>query len=438
MKLRNLLIALTTVGTFMACSNNDDPVTPVIPEGEGIATLSVKIAELQTKSLGGEGDVTNATVKDLCVLIFKGTGGDAILEKIGRSEGGTKVVDIPVTSGNKKVIVLANLSERLLELIEGENETSYEEALGRLETAFDENEQNGTLSMNSKTYDVTLSVGKKNYLGYSDGEVTESDSEAFVTTSSGDEKTPVKLYRNVAEVTLANVALEENPLYPDAQLTLREVFILHGEKMSSLVGEEGAEWGSTYRGFSHLNGSGNEEYKAWVEKMSGKQKAFEYLEGNYEPYLEKVNTYRDSYTVGEATLGKDKIWQSGYSRSFYVYENENVEKNGIHTLLVVKANYSYQGGNGVRVTKEDRYYTIAVGITGAPEGGFDLPEAMKGLGRSEDGKFLGVLRNLSYNVSMTIAGPGSETPFDREYSANISASVKVDEWNVVKVPAEVN
>lgn len=443
MKLRNLLIALTTVATFMACSNNDDPVAPVIPEGEGIATLSVKIAELQTKSLGGEGDVTNATVKDLCVLIFKGTDGNAKLEKIGRSAkaGDTKVEDIPVTAGNKKIIVLANVSEALkgFDLVEGDAGTPYSTVLEKPLT-FSESEQNGTLSMNSKTYDATLSVSKKNYLGYSDK--TNTDDEALVTVSSGASATePVKLYRNVAQVTLEGITLDKNPLYPDAELTLRDVFILHGHEQSMLIGENGLEWGSTCVTDRYLNGFENVVYEKWVETFgSGKLKAFNYIEDKtkYNPYLGKANTYRDSYTGDEATLDlSTNSWKTDYSRSFYVYENENTKSDDIHTLLVVKADYSYTDKD-TKKTMPDRYYTIAVGITGVTEGGYALDNSMKGLTRDGKDKFLGVLRNLSYEVSLTIAGPGSETPFDREYSANISASVKVNEWNVVKVPAEVN
>lgn len=443
MKLRNLLIALTTVGTFMACTNNDDPIAPVIPEGEGIATLSVKIAELQTKSLGIEDGSTNETIKDLCVLIFKGTGENAKLEKIGRVEVSTgsvtEVENIPITSGNKKIIVLANVNDYLSVLTEGENGTSYHDVLEKTYLTFSEKEQNGTLSMNSKVYDVTLSVSKKNYLGYIDK--TDTEDEAVVAVASGDAKTPVKLYRNVAQVTLDNISFEPNlGLYKNAKLILHDIFILHGQEHTHLVGAEGAEWGSTCLTNAYLNGATNDDYLAWVNKMTspGKVKAFNYIKSYYSPYLGKENTYRDSYPEPGIPLISVGDWKNEYSRKFYVYENENVEPGDTHTLLVVKADFLYENEGGT-VTMSDRYYTIAVGVTGL-ENGYTLgaDDSMNGLTRNGESTFYGVLRNLSYKVSMTIAGPGSETPFDREYSANISASVKVNEWNVVKVPAEVN
>lgn len=48
---------------------------------------------------------------------------------------------------------------------------------------------------------------------------------------------------------------------------------------------------------------------------------------------------------------------------------------------------------------------------------------------------LGVTTNNA--ISLTIIGPGSEIPYDPMISANVSASVKVEPWNVKTIHEEV-
>ena len=111
MKLRSLLLGIMITGVFVACSDNDevpgkDPVT------NDSATLSVQIANVQTKSLG-DTEVDDKTISDLSVVVFNGTADDAPVEAIGHAipkEGSTvKELTMPVTSGNKKVLVWQTL-----------------------------------------------------------------------------------------------------------------------------------------------------------------------------------------------------------------------------------------------------------------------------------------------------------------------------------------
>ena len=48
-----------------------------------------------------------------------------------------------------------------------------------------------------------------------------------------------------------------------------------------------------------------------------------------------------------------------------------------------------------------------------------------------------VQRNYKYEISLTIIGPGSEIPYDPMISTNVSASVKVEPWNVKTIHEEV-
>ena len=57
-------------------------------------------------------------------------------------------------------------------------------------------------------------------------------------------------------------------------------------------------------------------------------------------------------------------------------------------------------------------------------------------GTEKKSKFY-VQRNYKYEISLTIIGPGSEIPYDPMISTNVSASVKVEPWNVKTIHEEV-
>lgn len=98
---------------------------------------------------------------------------------------------------------------------------------------------------------------------------------------------------------------------------------------------------------------------------------------------------------------------------------------------MIKGDYSYTDVNGATKTETDRYYPVAVGVSGNPS----LPISFTGLshGRSVTS---GVLRNLWYKVSMTVAGPGYETPFgpkpgDEDGDTFLSVKCQVVEFGAV-------
>lgn len=419
MKLRNLLIAIVAIHSFMACSGDEDVIVPVNPEETETATLSVRIEDLRTKGVG-DSNIDDKTITDLCVLIFKGMDQSAALEKIGwaKKVGDQVVEDIPTTSGNKKVIVLANVSGAQLRTLGiEENKVTYSEVMGK-SLSFSEREQNGTLSMNSCVYDLTLRASMKNYLGYGDKTVSETGTETLVTVPVGvNAKAPVSLYRNVAQVVLEKINLEasENNRYPDSRLLVKEVFILHGHRDTKLMGD-GTEWSTTNITSSYLNGATNDRYAGWVNHIQGignitAETLFKYLLKGYAGWFGQPNTYMESYPNGQLITATSSTFP--VSPSFYVYENTDTDLSSSNcTLLVIKADFIYKNVRGEDVVAANRYYSIAVGLSGMGDG-YKLPDGFTAR-RGGAELYKGVLRNLCYKVSFTVKGPGYDTPFTRD------------------------
>lgn len=425
MRLRSLLLGIMITGAFVACS--DDDVEPINPTPDGAATLFVQTSNVKTKALGDE-KVDDKFITNLSVLVFNGTGNDAPLEIIGNATSQSKsslseVKDIAVSPGNKQIIVIANLSAEQLSQAEVTVGKTYSNVINNSKLLFSKSEANGTLSMNSKVYKVSLEAGKINYLGYASTTTTTDANSNYLTTDG-----PVYLYRNVSKAVIKNITIEPLDRYPGATLDLKEVFILHGHQYSQLIGKDAAQWGTTNITGSYFNGATNAEYAAWVKYMEdyknkyGDKKRFNYILDStpspYEAFLDTDNTFKESYS--QKTITEGGGWDSDNdTKSFYIYENTNIGEEDFHTLLVVKGDFSYQGvdedgnDNNVKVTSKDRYYTVALGLTGIDKGGYSISDidGLSGLTRDGKDKFFGALRNLQYSVSMTIKGPGYTTPF---------------------------
>ena len=76
---------------------------------------------------------------------------------------------------------------------------------------------------------------------------------------------------------------------------------------------------------------------------------------------------------------------------------------------------------------KDRYYAVTINKEG---------ESVDLSGRAPE--YLYVKRNNVYNVILTIMGPGSDTPYDIQNTAHMSALVKVKDWDVVNQDEEVD
>lgn len=426
MKLRNLLYATMIACAFASCSNDDDPIdngggqgTPVAKDE---AVLVVNMAGVQTRAAVTINGTNENTINSSKVVVFNGTGDGAKVEAVGevnQSEATTN--KITLTPGNKMVVVLANYKEAVTV------GTTYSVLKAKTIDFASFEGVDGYLTMNSAVYTVSLAAGKTNYLGYKTPGTVPATEEYL---KDANEK-PVYLYHNVAKVILNNVAVATSTVesqYPNPQLDVKEVFILHAHKKSKLFTE--AAWGSTLVADNYLNSIGTAEtYATWAGKVTAENKVFNYLTNSESYAQDGYNT--KTYTklslgwntgIANGSIGEgaalEATWGADNKTVFYTYENTNIAAADIYTLLVVKGDFSYDGykeGVATRMKDENRYYSAAVGITGFTNG-YGIPSNVEGLDAAlrtpnADNNYKGVIRNLQYNVQMTVKGPGYTTPF---------------------------
>ena len=426
MKLRNLLYATMIACAFASCSNDDDPIdngggqgTPVAKDE---AVLVVNMAGVQTKAVVNINGTNENVINSSKVVVFNGIGDDAEVEAVGevnQNEGTTN--KITLTPGNKMVVVLANYKDNVALT------TKYSVLKAKIIDFASFEGVDGYLTMNSAVYTVSLAAGKINYLGYTTPETVPATAEYL---KDAKEK-PVYLYHNVAKVVLNKVEVDKSKVesqYPNPQLDVKEVFILHAHKNSNLFTE--AAWGSTNITNNYLNSIGTKEaYTTWVGKVTTDNKVFNYLTntGSYAQDGYSTKTYTNlslgwSTGIANGAIGAgeqlDATWGTDNQTVFYTYENMDIASTEIYTLLVVKGDFSYDGykeGVATRMKDENRYYSVAVGITGFDKG-YSIPGGVDGLIASlrtpnAGSNYQGVIRNLQYNVKMTVKGPGYTTPF---------------------------
>ncbi|MFV0581312.1 MAG: fimbrial protein [Parabacteroides gordonii] len=421
MKLRNLLYATMIACAFASCSNDDDP----IDNGSGNnantdATLSVKY-ETPVITRSGNTEGQDNTITSLNVYVFNGTGTNAKLEVIGTLTDGSanESKNIKVSAGDKSIVVVANAAPEM-----SVNSSTLQD-LYDAEKEFGASEKNGTISMNSRTYVVSVIAGETNYLGYTKDQATDGIYLIPTNATGGDlENAAVKLYRNVAKINLQKISVDTEKSkneYSNAKFILSDVFILHAGKMTKIVG--GANpWNSTEVkvGQSWLNGPENTTYVEWVTTITEWLDAHSdavskkpYLTGGYVGNLKPFQTSPISEDIADGETYPEQADETSSIDYFYAYENTTAT----HTLLVVKGKFVY-GENAVEANFPERYYSVSVGRDGM---GAVTPPA-GGITRSENG----VLRNLQYNIALTIQGPGWETPFGPDGGENTALDVKVE------------
>lgn len=414
MKLRNLLFGTMIACAFAACSNEDDPipnVDPTTPE-TGDTELIVNTNGASTKA--------GSDISDVKILVFNGWSDAATLETIGTAYNTSNSTEnsIKVKTGNKRILVLANV-DGSVEISEGESFSSVI-AKDLTYTAAEASK----LSMNSKYYDVTISSGK-NYLGYT------TTQEGTMLTS--DE--PVYLYHNVAKVKMGTIKISEDvkTQYTDAEFTAKEVFILHAPKSSKLAGANGAQWGSTVKaGDKFVNGYASTDYAGWVAKMASLEKIFKFDADQCE--ADAVTSLKKTLAgkVAKVSTAGAIAVTATVNEEFNVYENLNTGDEEMLTLLVVKGDFKYKigTGDGDYKTETGRYFPIAVGVTGFSDG-YSLPTGIDGISseirtpNKGTDKYIGVIRNLQYNVNMTLNGVGYDTPFGPKDNNMLFTNVEV-------------
>lgn len=416
MKLKNFMFATMIACAFASCSNDDEIPTPGTEPGvEADATLSLQVlGGVDTKSnpFTGTG-VTDSTITSLTAYVFRiGADGSSYVFETSRAAtdklAEKKVEKIPVAAGMKKVIVLANATAANLTV-----GTSTLANLCAQNLTYPTSESAG-LSMNSAVYDLYVKAGNENCLGYTNKPTGAIDATINESSATPVATSPIYLYRNVAKVMLSEVKMKtENAKYPNAALKIDSVYILHARKYSKIAFNNttsGQGWGETAVKVedeaNYLNGVSGASYLKWANFMAGKDKVKDYFTtatNNYEAGAitslgDAVTSFTANSFIADKTTSVSKV------DSFYVYENPAIE-GGDTTLLVVVGKF-YPDGNTNATNVDYSYYTIGVGTDGLNANGVAKPAGAK-----VDRDVAGVLRNLEYKISLTVNGPGYETPF---------------------------
>gem|GEM_PF-293928 len=442
MKLRNLMYATMIACAFASCSKDDE----VINGGEtakGTASLDVKYSVPQTKSIGTADD--EDAVSDVVVYVFQENKLVGMSTGAGQGNATTSRKVSGLKGAAAQVLVLANCNGKLLNA-DGTSltptTTGSTTTLDQLTGAYTKiiNETKGSLSMNSQLYSVNLTAGVTNYLGYAATSLSTGDINLNSQVTNLNDS-PVYLYHNVAKVVLSSVTVDANITnYPNAKLTISKVFMLHGASNSMAVGKDATSWGATnVSNTSWSNGVANGDaanpadgtYQKFIETMKlnvNKDKSLFYYLATTET-CSKLDNYISSLSQ-EVT--NNQKYEGTANEMFYAYENPNNTKTSLQTLLVVEGAFSY--GSGSNVVSSTRYYTVAIGnAEQLTTGSVYLGENKYQLSNGESRTAYGVVRNIQYNIALTVKGPGYTTPFGPSQIDNtfLDTQVKVVPFGTV-------
>ncbi len=437
MKLRNFMYATMIACAFASCSK-DDVVEPDngTPSAKGtFIEVRAQNPISQTKA-AGDPTVEDA-INTLTMVVFGSDNKVEAIETTTPGEGGAMSRKVAVSAGSKKVLMVANAPLTGIEV-----GSSYSDIAGLTRSRADENATNG-FSMSSKLYDATVELNKTTFLGYADYPTNYSAANSILES---EDNAGVKLYRNVAKVVLANVAVTNEKgdftNYSNPNVVIKEVFIMNAKSTSSIVPTSGANhWEATTTTSPWL--AGVAANTSWTNadrfKLASTWTQAGYLIDNVEGDTE----------IGYKGDGLETATTAFAETPFYVYENgsEALATASEKTLLVVKADVTYDTKDG-RETAANRYYTLAIGRTGfdtvtdkgyaAPNDNFPYASrSVEGINGAAANKALDVLRNLQYNVNLTIKGMGYDQPGGGDPEQFLDVKVQVVAFGEVDQDVEI-
>lgn len=371
MKLRNLFLLVSMAFIAVSCEKaEDDVTTPPVVSVES-ASISLQIAGTEGTSTRSAGNPTQEDkVLRLDAFVFNADGSlEAYKNATSSVNTITKVDNIAVTSGAKKIFVLANYV----------GDASLIKTLDDLKkaTADLKNEKdNGRLTMATDLVDVTILPGK-NYIGYSSG---VSDGTSLAPHS-------YSLTRLVSRVKIEDMQWQSSEYSFDDQTA----FVVNAPKNSFLISAASVSAPASY--YEGLAGSGD-LYPSASTVLSGSDNFLTTVAGNN-------NTY------------------------FYVYENQPVNNVMAYpTVLIIRAkvkqNNAYIANIPGRVDANGyTYFSVIInkeGTSSTVSGATDGHTYIK--------------RNNTYSIKTVVKGLGTSNPFSSESPSSLSAQVNVAAWTL--------
>lgn len=446
MKLKSYLIQLLTALLLMSCSKDDDPGIKE-PDLSPDATFSLAVESVKTKAATTD---PKDRITKLSVVLYIGgeyyTMKDSVLpaDKINDLQYSiNEVVNIPIKSGNTKVLVLANAGNSAAFM-----DKSLEEAL-KIKTEGLTQEIHSHLTMSSDVMDMTLGASVHNYLGYN-----KANADGIKVISSS----PVLLYRNVARIQLSQLSLKKATDYGTAvKFILKNIYIANAKSHSYLasknktIGGSTPNWGTVEvdaentAGFWWAGVKGNEAsefdkltFANTVENSrlnydfilaASNWTGFAYHDENSSKMPERDVVLNFELPGQDLSTHKNRQGEDNLlfaiGNFFYTYENLD-PLEGEKTILTLKGDYTYiPNGGAEEVTVENIYYSVVVNGNGEEN-------QITGVAKHN-----GIKRNTKYSLDLTIKGPGSSTP-DLSERAYLGAKVKVVDWNTIFIDANVD
>lgn len=455
----SIITILSAFVLFSSCEKHDIIEDNEVPEIVYDATFSLAVkhnGKVKTKaeeSEKPEDEIKSKNhdfIKNLTLAVFQ----NEILvafkeEKSEESDDPTKIKgvykieELEVPSGNAKVLLLANVNigETYREV--GKTKlSSFQEMTVHLEK-----EINGSLSMCSGILNFTFAPGH-NYVGYSNtpGNVTVDVEKGIHVDGKELVGSAIAMKRTVSRVYLEYLGLHPKKEFQgvgNVTFTIKDYYIANVKNESKLVpnNEGSVEMNSTDPSFWWC-GNFTEEEGALKAGEATKNLWMYYdvtnppttgseMNGLY-PFLnndrlvceglifgrdaDKNSTFVNKIDYQQIDYKEDPHIMFGFiiplGTYHYVYENHSLGTN--KTLLIVKGDYTYTPVKGGKAqTLKDRYYTVVVNEKNI----LSNHEYIK--------------RNYQYAIALTITGPGSDKPYDPQSTADISAEIKVEDWDVV-------
>lgn len=463
MKLKIGIFSILAIA-FMSCSaddiDNDDTTEEPL---ELNASISLSIANsVQTKS----GDEVNLNaIRKLSLAVFVKDKLLSLTESEAKDgEPVTQISDVPIVAGAVKLILFANYDLTQSDGKDFSKKNTDIEAYKKLQVVLDQeenrkkNEPSGNgLTMSSDILEYNLAAGR-NYIGFQSDEISEGN---IVTSAK------IKLHKNVSRVELDVVYLNPSDNYKgkgNVTFTLKEIFVANVKQYSHLIadGKNGVEVTGAGASFwlcgNHADATGALKEQEATPKdylkydLTNPPRSFDAMNQAY-PFLNNDALVCSGRIAGLDEKNEDVIpitvtypevggkpphIQGGTAGGtalaigtyFYVYENYHQE-NTPRTLLIVKGDYTYEPvEKGEQVTLEDRYYAVTINKAGESQ-------VLSGAaGEKPDHNY--VKRNNIYYINLTVKGPGSDSPYDIQEAAHMSALVKVKDWDVVNQSEEVD
>lgn len=458
MKLKNFMFATMIACAFASCSNDDEIPTPGTEPGTEGSYLEILVKDPGlTKAEALEPtDPAESAIKTLTAVVFDASGKIEAIEEDAKGVG-TNSRKVALTPGTKSVIVIANYTLPNTVVVGG----SYANLAALTSLRIDE-DVNAGFSMSSKVYSgITVETNKTTYLGYTTTTAGTTDG-IFVTEDTDG----VKLYRNVAKVVLEKVSITNDKgqflNVSNPNLEIEDVFILNAKTTTNLVAsaaDAAKHWAPTQSTETSLLG-GVAKDQSWTSSVK-------FMLGASWTTSTVLKDNVDNITIGYKGTGMPKFTEGFKNTSFYVYENGSSAAATAEpkTLLVIKGTVTYDyvnaAGETVRGTAANRYYSLAIGRTGfeafkatedaTPTNGFTLPTTpadfpiasrvadptTTGINGADAGRAYDVLRNLQYNISLTVKGMGYDEPGGGDPEQYLDVQVRVVPFGQVNQNVEI-